>query len=149
MRTATKKALYLLAYLRVGDSFIFFLFIALAIGSFGVGGFVRAKDKVAAEAIAVITVGNQEIAAVNLADSSDFKVQGALGEMALRVENNGIWVRRSSCPHQVCVKQGAARRPGEMLVCVPNRMIVLIRGEAVPPASDKTPVESRGDAVTY
>jgi hypothetical protein len=149
MGTATKKALNLLPYLRVGDGFIFVLFVALAIGSFWVGGFVGAKDKAAGEVLAVITVGNQEIAAVNLADSSNFNVQGALGEMALRVENNGIRVRRSSCPNQVCVKQGVVRRPGEMLVCVPNRMIVLIRGRAVPPASDKTPVESRGDAVTY
>jgi len=152
MRTATKKALNLLPYLRVGDGFIFVLFITLAAGSFRVGGFVRAKDNAAAEVIAVITAGNQEIAAVNLAASSDFSVQGALGEMALRVENNGIRVRRSSCPNQVCVKQGAARRPGEMLVCVPNRMIVFIRGKVatdVPPASNKTPVESRGDAVTY
>ncbi|MDZ7360082.1 MAG: NusG domain II-containing protein [candidate division KSB1 bacterium] len=152
MRTATKKVLNLLLSLRVGDGFIFVLFIALAVGSFWVGGFVRAKDKAAANVIAVITVGNHEIAAVNLADSSDFKVHGALGEMALRVENNGIRVRRSACPNQVCVKQGAARRPGEMLVCVPNRMIVFIRGKAateMPPASEKTPVERRGDAVTY
>jgi hypothetical protein len=68
------------------------------------------------------------------------------------VERNGIRVLQSFCPNQVCVKQGAARRAGDMLVCVPNRMVVLIRGEAttqVPPASDKTPAESRGDAVTY
>jgi len=152
MRTATKKALNLLRYVRVGDGFIFVLFIALAVGSFWVGGFVRAKDKTAAEVIAVVTVGNQEIATVNLTNSSDFSVQGGLGEMALRVENNSIRVRRSSCRNQVCVKQGAAQRPGELLVCVPNRMVVLIHGNAatdVPPASDKTPVESRGDAVTY
>lgn len=149
MGTATKKALNLLPYLRVGDGFIFVLFITLAVGSFWVGGFVRTRDKAAEDVIAVITVGNQQIAAVNLADSADFKVQGALGEMALRVENKGIRVRRSSCPNQVCIQQGAARRPGEMLVCVPNRMIVLIRGRAVPPASDKAPVESRSDAVTY
>jgi len=136
-------------HLRLGDGFVLLLFLVLAVGSFDVGSFVRAKEKAAANSVAVVTVGNRQIASVQLAQPGNFVIQGALGEMKLRVENSGIRVLHSSCPNQVCVKQGAVRRSDEMLVCVPNRMVVLIRGAAAPSDSGQTPVESRGDAVTY
>jgi hypothetical protein len=135
--------------LRPGDGFILLLFLALAAGSFRMGNFVRAKEKIAKDGIAVVTVGNHQVASVNLATPADFAVHGALGEMTLRVENDGIRVLHSLCPNQVCVRQGAMRRAGEMLVCVPNRLVVLIRGNSAPPSSGQTPAEDRGDAVTY
>ncbi len=95
---------------------------------------------------ASLMVNNQEIATKALASAAVFDIPGALGVMTLQIENNGIRVQRSSCPNQVCVKQGSARRPGEILVCVPNRLVVLIRGYA--PPHDRAPQESRGDAVT-
>jgi hypothetical protein len=139
----------LLQTLRPGDGFILFLFLALAAGSFWMGNYVRAKGQTAEDGVAIVTVGSQQVTAVNLAAPGDIAVHGALGEMTLRVENNGIRVLHSLCPNQVCVRQGAARRAGEMLVCVPNRVVVLIRSHPVPPSSGQTPEEDRGDAVTY
>jgi len=137
----------LVQYLRPGDGIVLILFFALAIGSFWFGNFVRAKEKIDTNLTAIITVNNREVARMELSNPSDFKVQGALGEMTLQVENSSIRMRHSSCPNQVCVRQGAAQRPGEMLVCVPNRLVVLLRAYA--PPSDRTPQESRGDAVTH
>ena len=150
MKTLDAKRLpskALAQYLRPGDGIVLILFFALALGSFWFGNFVKAKEKTDARLTAVITVNNREVATVDLNKTSDLNIQGALGEMTLQIEKNGIRVWRSSCPNQVCVRQGAAQRPGEMLVCVPNRMTVLLRGH-VPP-SEQTPQESRGDAVTH
>jgi hypothetical protein len=141
-----------LKYLRFGDGVVLILFLILAAGSFWFGRFVRASEKAAAGLTAVVTVGHRQVMSVNLMKPADFIITGALGQITLRVSNAGIRVLRSACPNQVCVKQGAAQRPGDMLVCVPNHVIVSIRSEAtkiVPPSSDKTPVENRGDAVTY
>jgi hypothetical protein len=149
MKTLDAKRLpgkTLVQHLRPGDGIVLFLFFALAIGSFWFGNFVRAKEKINANPTAIIMVNNREAARMELSNPSDFKVQGALGEITLQIENNGIRVRRSSCPNQVCVSQGAVQRPGEMLVCVPNRLVVLLRGDAKP--FDRIPQESRGDAVT-
>jgi hypothetical protein len=134
----------LVKYLRPGDGVVLVLFVALAIGSFRFGSLVRAGD---AGLAAIITVNHREVATVTLNKNSDFNVQGALGEITLQIEKNSIRVRRSSCPNQVCVRQGAVGRPGEMLVCVPNRLVVWLRGKA--PLSDWIPQESRGDAVTH
>lgn len=133
--------------LRPGDGLILILFLGLALGSFWAGDLLRAKGKSAANLTAIIIINNHEIVTKKLMGVSTFNIQGALGAVTLQIENNSIRVRHSSCPNQVCVKQGAARHPGEMLVCVPNRLVVLIQGYA--PPFDGAPQESRGDAVTH
>jgi len=138
----------LVKYLRPGDGIVLVLFLALALGSFRMGNRVGAKGKIGANLTASITVNNREVATVALNKTSDLNIQGALGKMTLQIEKNSIRVRRSACPNQVCVGQGAAQRSGAMLVCVPNRLVVLLRGETTSPA-DRTPQESRGDAVTH
>jgi len=143
----TLEAKTLLKALRPGDGLVLILFLALALGSFWAGDFLRAKEKLDANLTAIIIINNREVATKELTGASAFDIQGAFGAMTLQIENNRIRVRRSSCPNQVCVKQGAAQRPGEMLVCVPNRLVVLLRGYA--PPLDRGPQGSRGDAVTH
>lgn len=134
--------------LRPGDGVILLLFVAFAGGSFGVGHWVRAREKVAGNVTALIRVGDRMVKSLALTETAELTLRGALGEITLRVEKNGIRVLRSTCANQVCVKQGAVRHPGEMLVCVPNRLVVLIHGEETS-LPGKAPVPSRGDAVTY
>jgi hypothetical protein len=132
------------------------LFVALATGSFWFGGLMNTGKQTAGNLIAVVMAGDRQLAMRDLSTPSDFVVRGAVGEMLLQVANRRIRVLRSTCPNQVCVGQGAASRPGEMLVCVPNRIIVLIRS-ASEAKFTKTPddslssdtVTSDYDAVTY
>jgi len=133
--------------LRPGDGFVLILFLGLALGSFWASDFLSAKVKIDANLTASIMVNHHEVGVKKLAEAATFDIQGAFGAMTLQIANNGIRVQRSSCPNQVCVRQGAARRPGEMLVCVPNRLVILIQGYA--PPLDRAPQESRGDAVTH
>jgi len=39
-------------------------------------------------------------------------------------------VRSSDCPDKVCVKTGWIEHPGEIIVCLPNRVVVEIQGSA-------------------
>lgn len=134
--------------LRPGDGFILILFVAFALGSLWAGRLVRAQKKAAANFVAHIRIGDRAVRSAALSETAEFTLRGAVGEMVLRVESNSIRVVRSSCPNQVCVKQGPVRYPGEMLVCVPNRLVVLIHG-AETRLPGKAPAPSRGDAVTY
>jgi hypothetical protein len=141
---------------RPGDWLIVFVFVALAGGSFWLGGLLSASANTAKNLVAAVTVGNREVTTLSLSTPSDFVVRGTLGEMLLQVTNRRIRVLRSTCPNQVCVRQGAVHRPGEMLVCVPNRLVVLIRRASemkfTQPLSDSTTsdtVTSDYDAATY
>ena len=42
------------------------------------------------------------------------------------ISGGTVSVTEASCKNQVCVKHGAISRPGESIVCLPNRMVVRI-----------------------
>lgn len=144
------------SHLRPGDWLVAFLFVALAAGSFWFGGLMKPGEQAAGNLIAVVMAGNRLLTTRDLAAPSDFAVRGAVGEMLLQVANRGIRVLRSTCPNQVCVRQGAASRPGEMLVCVPNRVVIFIRHtneanftKTPDDAAASDTMTSDYDAVTY
>ncbi|MGQ9779835.1 MAG: NusG domain II-containing protein [Bacillota bacterium] len=51
------------------------------------------------------------------------------GEAVLSLEKGGVRILplpRAICPQGICSHSGLIRRPGESLVCVPNRLVVRI-----------------------
>ncbi len=42
------------------------------------------------------------------------------------ISGSKVSVTEASCKNQVCVKHGAISRPGESIVCLPNRLVVRI-----------------------
>ncbi len=45
------------------------------------------------------------------------------------IENGCVRVTESTCPDQLEILTGEIRKSGEMLVCLPNRLVVRIEGE--------------------
>jgi hypothetical protein len=52
--------------------------------------------------------------------------------MTLEVKDGRIRVLESDCPHQVCVETGWIGRSGEIIACVPNRVVVRVDGPEEP-----------------
>lgn len=48
------------------------------------------------------------------------------GKNLVRVENGKVYILESNCPDKLCILQGKIDRPGQLLVCLPNRFIVEI-----------------------
>ena len=46
------------------------------------------------------------------------------------ISGSKVSVTEASCKNQVCVKHGAISRPGESIVCLPNRLVVRIENGA-------------------
>lgn len=80
--------------------------------------------------IAVITQNNQEIERIDLSkvkDSYTIRVDNPDGgyNMVL-VEKGKISVIEASCPDKICVNQGKISDSLKPIVCLPNRVMVLI-----------------------
>jgi len=58
-----------------------------------------------------------------------FNVEGFLGDTLLEVQKDKIRILDSSCPDKDCVRQGWISRPGQVLVCLPNRVVVKIQSD--------------------
>jgi hypothetical protein len=53
-----------------------------------------------------------------------------LPDAGVRIEFKAGRVRvvESDCPNQVCVRTGGVSRPGRSIICVPNKVLVELRG---------------------
>lgn len=89
--------------------------------------------------LAQVTIANRRARDIDLRQPQTVSFQGLRGEVIVEVTGRRIRVRSSVCPNQFCVKQGFVSRPGQMLVCVPNRLVILITGTQ----------QSDLDAITY
>lgn len=66
---------------------------------------------------------------LDLSSDQEVSVSGPLGETVVEVKDGRIRVKRSPCPHQVCVKMGFKGTDGDVVACVPNRVVVRVTGD--------------------
>ena len=52
------------------------------------------------------------------------------GKIFIRIEDGCVSIVESDCPDRVCVLMGPIRREGEVLICVPNKLVVKITGRS-------------------
>lgn len=122
--------------LRWGDYLVAGLFGLLATASLwlpaGGGQNSRARS-------AQVLVNNVLQRAVAMQPPQRFTVNGGLGEMTVEVAAAGVRIAASTCPNQFCVRQGYISRAGQILVCVPNHVVILLVGQR----------QNDLDAITY
>jgi len=51
-------------------------------------------------------------------------------KMQVEIRQGAIRVAESDCPRGVCREMGWVRTPGRSLVCVPNQVLIEVRGES-------------------
>lgn len=49
-------------------------------------------------------------------------------EMKIEIAGGAVWVAESDCPRRICMQAGRVRTPGRSIVCVPNRVVIEIKG---------------------
>lgn len=58
-------------------------------------------------------------------------VEGPEGKTKVEIGTDFVKVTYSSCKDKLCLKQGKINEPGEIIVCLPNKVRVSIEGETV------------------
>lgn len=46
----------------------------------------------------------------------------------IRLEDETIAVTAADCPDQLCVKAGKASRPGDIIACLPHKLLIEVKG---------------------
>ncbi|RKY83818.1 NusG domain II-containing protein, partial [candidate division KSB1 bacterium] len=57
----------------------------------------------------------------------ELSVQWQLGTVDIRIQDKKVWVTKSSCPHKICMRMGKISKAGQMIVCVPNQVVITLR----------------------
>lgn len=91
----------------------------------------------AAGGYASVEIDNQHALDVSLLEGAPHvRVDLPRGEAVLEIEDGKIRVLpmpRETCPLQICSSVGWIEKPGQAIVCLPNRMIITISGEIEDP----------------
>ncbi len=54
------------------------------------------------------------------------EIEGSNGLTVVEIKDRRVRVISSACPDKICIHSGWIDRPGQMLVCLPNRVVVKI-----------------------
>ncbi|MDI9567426.1 MAG: NusG domain II-containing protein [Bacillota bacterium] len=62
----------------------------------------------------------------------EIPIRGYLGESVLEMGDDRVRLVHSPCPDHLCVYMGWISRPGEIIVCLPNMVMVRVEGKLEP-----------------
>ena len=74
----------------------------------------------------VVTRDGQTCFTAPLDQPRAFNIEGPLGLTHLVIDEQGVRITGSPCPRKLCLAMGPARHTGDLLACVPNRILVQI-----------------------
>ena len=77
---------------------------------------------------AVVEQNGRVVVRCSMELEDTLRVEGPLGATTIEIAGDRVRVLDSPCPHRLCVKAGAIGRAGELVVCVPNRVVVRVEG---------------------
>ena len=113
----------ILRYFTRGDIALIAGFLVLTIA-----GFAAIRHHSFSGKHAVVDVDGRSVLELSLEKDVTTTVTGPLGETVIIVENGTVRIADSPCPHHHCIRMGRLEHSGEIAVCVPNRVVVTIRG---------------------
>lgn len=64
-----------------------------------------------------------------LASNGDHPIVTPLGTNLVCVRDGAVCIREADCPGLACVQQGWISRAGQVLVCLPHKLTVVLEGE--------------------
>jgi hypothetical protein len=73
--------------------------------------------------------GERVLFVAPLDEPREVELAGPLGPTRLMIDQQGARITASPCALKVCMGMGPAHRPGDLLVCLPNRILVQVEGE--------------------
>ena len=98
----------------------------------------------ASETYAEITIGGKHYKTVSLSDNKgedSFIVKTDYGINEVIIKDNSIGIIDADCTDKLCIKPGLVSEPGEVIICLPHKLMIEIIG-----TSDSS---SELDSVTY
>ena len=115
------KCNYWLSILTIGDR------VLIAVVTIAIGGLYCVEySKDQGSRVKIQSEGDTQI--YNMDEHAIRSLRGPKGMSELEVGSSGIRMRTSSCLFQKCVHRGWVQHQGDVIVCIPNRIVVTILG---------------------
>ncbi len=115
--------------MRKGDKFLTSILLICAL--FVAGQYVYSHSSGIIKKEVVIRSDGKVIKKVTLSNTTKMAltVRSKEGFLIVQIKDEKARVIKSTCPDKLCIKQGWIDKPGESIVCLPNRISITIVGE--------------------
>ena len=111
------------------------ILLLIALFSIGSAWFVIQASIAAGPAMAEVYHGNTLLATYPLPQQGEAAIQlqvtGELGPSDIVIDADGARIASSPCNSQRCVLSGSHAHAGDMVACLPNRILITLRGNAI------------------
>ena len=111
--------------LKIGD---YILAVMILVGFF-VGLFLIRSSANEGQTVSIF-LENRELYRLLIFEDRTITVQGDIGETVVKIEHGKVWIENAPCPHQLCKNMGKISRSGEIIVCIPNKLLIRIEGSS-------------------
>ena len=110
------------------DKLVVIFLIVSAVASMIVSGIFMPNQR--GERV-VITVDGEEYASYNFSEIDETKtieINTDYGMNTVEITKDSVRVTEADCPDKLDVKEGAISKANEMIICLPNRLMIEIEG---------------------
>lgn len=76
----------------------------------------------------VINVDGNEYGRYPLDQDNVIEIHNGYRHNTVTIKDGGVFMSYSTCENQICVHEGVVTTPGQLIVCLPNYVIVEIEG---------------------
>ena len=116
-----------MSFLKAHKNDILFILLMLLIAG-GVWVYTLCNRDAGGEA--VVTVDGEEVLRVPLSEPHTYIRQDQSGEVlnTVVVRDGRVCVVNANCPDKICVRTGWIQYDGQMIVCLPHKLIVTVVG---------------------
>jgi len=76
----------------------------------------------------VINVDGNEYGRYPLDQDNVIEIHNGDRQNTVTIRDGGVFMSYSTCENQICVHEGVVTTPGQLIVCLPNYVIVEIEG---------------------
>lgn len=116
--------------MKKADVIIIGVLLVLALGGFGASQIIS-NHKYANKYVEISLKGKlyQKVLIKNNSFKKTIEVKSDLGKNVIQIENGGARMLEADCHDKICIKEGFKNKVGQTIVCLPNKVVVEIKGE--------------------
>ena len=116
--------IHILKKLKISDFILILLLIMSGLfSSFYIYGNNNKDKKV------IVELSGKVYGVYDLNSDRIIDLKGPQSRVKINIENGYVFVLESGCPQKICKRMGKKNRINELIVCIPNRLIIRIEGE--------------------
>ncbi|MFZ0392019.1 MAG: NusG domain II-containing protein [Calditrichia bacterium] len=78
----------------------------------------------------IVEIAGQQQYVFPLQNNKTIPLDSFTRPVILQIENGSVRISENFCPKKICIQTGAIENPGQMIACVPLKLLIYIQAES-------------------